>query len=68
MKNVAILIFNDVEVLDFTGPYEVFTVTSELNNYELLNVFTVSEEGEMINSIGAGTKKEMTDNDVLQWI
>lgn len=28
---VAILIFDDVEVLDFAGPYEVFNVTAELN-------------------------------------
>lgn len=29
-RNVAILIFDDVEVLDFAGPYEVFNVASEL--------------------------------------
>ena len=28
--------FDDVEVLDFAAPYEVFAVTSELNNYEHL--------------------------------
>lgn len=26
-KRVGILIFNDIEVLDFTGPYEVLSVT-----------------------------------------
>jgi hypothetical protein len=26
-RNVAILIFNDVELLDFCGPYEVFSIT-----------------------------------------
>ena len=26
-RNVAILIFDDVEVLDFCGPFEVFAVT-----------------------------------------
>jgi len=40
-KNLAILIFNDVEVLDFAGPFEVFSVTDELNGHSLLNVYTV---------------------------
>jgi putative intracellular protease/amidase len=30
--NTAILIFDDVEVLDFAGPFEVFSVTNELND------------------------------------
>ncbi len=42
-RNLAILIFDDVEVLDFAGPFEVFAVTSELNNYEPFNVFLVAE-------------------------
>jgi transcriptional regulator GlxA family with amidase domain len=44
LLNTAILIFNDVEVLDFSGPFEVFSVTNEINNYALLNVYTVAEE------------------------
>ncbi len=42
--NTAILIFDDVEVLDFCGPFEVFSVTNELNDYSLLNVYTVAGE------------------------
>ncbi|MDJ0747634.1 MAG: DJ-1/PfpI family protein [Xenococcaceae cyanobacterium MO_167.B27] len=42
-RNLAILIFDDVEVLDFAAPFEVFGVTSELNNYEPFNVFLVAE-------------------------
>lgn len=42
MRNTAILIFDDAEVLDFCGPFEVFSVTNELNNYELFNVYTVA--------------------------
>jgi transcriptional regulator GlxA family with amidase domain len=42
--NAAILIFDDVEVLDFAGPFEVFSVTNELNDYSLLNVYTVAGE------------------------
>jgi len=43
-RNVAILIFDDVEVLDFAGPFEVFSVTNELSEYSLLNVYTVARE------------------------
>ncbi len=42
-NNLAILIFDDVEVLDFAAPFEVFAVTSKLNNYEPFNVFLVAE-------------------------
>jgi transcriptional regulator GlxA family with amidase domain len=31
-RNVAILVFDDVEVLDFSGPYEVFNVAGEVRN------------------------------------
>ena len=43
-KNTAILLFDDVEVLDFAGPFEVFSVTNELNDYSILNVYTVARE------------------------
>jgi transcriptional regulator GlxA family with amidase domain len=42
-KHVAILIFDDVEVLDFAGPFEVFAVTDELRAHEPFHVFTVAE-------------------------
>jgi transcriptional regulator GlxA family with amidase domain len=42
-KNVVILIFPEVEVLDFAGPFEVFAVTDELCNFEVFNVITVAE-------------------------
>lgn len=40
-RNVAILLFDGVEVLDFAGPFEVFAVTDELLGRETFNVFTV---------------------------
>ncbi len=43
-RNTAILLFDDVEVLDFAGPFEVFSVTNELNDYALLDVYTVSRK------------------------
>jgi transcriptional regulator GlxA family with amidase domain len=47
---MAILIFDDAEVLDFCGPFEVFSVTSELNNGELFNVYTVAGEKRTIRA------------------
>ena len=42
-KNVAILLFPEVEVLDFAGPFEVFAVTDELHGYSVFNVYTVAD-------------------------
>jgi transcriptional regulator GlxA family with amidase domain len=42
-RNVAILLFDEIEVLDFAGPFEVFAVTDELRGYATFNVFTVAE-------------------------
>jgi transcriptional regulator GlxA family with amidase domain len=41
--NTAIFIFNDAEVLDFTGPFEVFAVTDELARHTLFHTYTVAE-------------------------
>ena len=43
-RNVAILIFDDVEVLDFCGPFEVFSVTGKQNSSDPFNVYTVAEK------------------------
>ncbi len=50
-KNVGILIFSDAEVLDFAGPFEVFSVTSQINNHEPFQVFTISKDGRMISAV-----------------
>ena len=44
-RNVAILIFDGVELLDFAGPFEVFSAArASLDSTDkLLNVFTVAE-------------------------
>ena len=42
-KNVAILIFDEVEVLDFCGPFEVFSVTAQGTQPTPFTVFTVAE-------------------------
>lgn len=48
-RNTAILIFDEVEVLDFAGPFEVFAVTDELSDYQRLNVYTVAREAKPVS-------------------
>ena len=42
-RNVAILVFDDVEVLDFCGPFEVFSVAASRREPPPFRVFTVAE-------------------------
>jgi transcriptional regulator GlxA family with amidase domain len=42
-RNIAILLFEDVEVLDFCGPLEVFSVTGQTSDPRPFRVFTVAE-------------------------
>lgn len=41
-RNVAILIFDRIEVLDFAGPFEVFSVAADMIAPSPFNVYTVS--------------------------
>lgn len=49
-KNTAILLFNDVEVLDFTGPYEVFNTANTEYGQTIFNVYTIAEMKETISA------------------
>tara|TARA_A100001011_G_C14291835_1_gene836548 strand:- start:340 stop:945 length:606 start_codon:yes stop_codon:yes gene_type:complete len=59
-KNVGVFIFDQVEILDFAGPYEVFTSTrlvkkSTANIHNIpcpFNVFTISEKKKNIITTG----------------
>jgi transcriptional regulator GlxA family with amidase domain len=42
-RNLAILIFDDVQVLDFRGPFEVFSVASRFNDPPAFTMLTVAE-------------------------
>ena len=48
--NVGIFLYNEIEVLDFAGPFEVFSTASRVNSRisknseSLFNVFTVAED------------------------
>lgn len=46
---VGILLFNEIEVLDFAGPFEVFSLASILGG-QLCEVETISENGELIKA------------------
>ena len=43
-RNLAVLIFEDVEVLDFCGPFEVFSVANHFTDLPAFHVFTVAEK------------------------
>lgn len=49
-RNVAIMLFTDVEVLDFAGPFEVFGVSRDLHDgtTPLFNVYTIAERAEPV--------------------
>ncbi len=43
-RKLAILLFDDVEVLDFCGPFEVFSVANRFTDPPAFNVLTVAEK------------------------
>src|SRR5260370_8506588 len=56
LLTVGILIFDDVEVLDFCGPFEVFSVARPAgkngDEFKLFNVVTIAEEDRIITCRG----------------
>ena len=50
-KSVGILLFNEVEVLDFAGPFEVFSITTYTEcNEKIFKVRTVAETKDLIKA------------------
>ena len=47
---VGILLFNEVEVLDFAGPFETFSIASSDTGEKLFEVITIGETGEIITA------------------
>lgn len=47
---VGILLFNDMDVLDFAGPFEVFSTTYNPNGEHAFKVVTISQEGHAVLS------------------
>ena len=52
-RTIGLLLFDDVEVLDFAGPFEVFSVCGRRSQLELFQVLTVSERGQAISARNA---------------
>ena len=52
-RRVCIVIFDEVEVLDFCGPFEVFSVTGGRQGLTPFEVCTVSEKGKRVTARGA---------------
>lgn len=46
---IDILLFNEIEVLDFAGPFEVFSIASN-ENKKIFEVLTVGQTGEIISA------------------
>ncbi len=49
-RNVAILLFDGVEVLDFAGPFEALSVAGRRDDLDPFNVYTVAETGRPISA------------------
>ena len=47
-RNVGIVVFDQVEVLDFAGPYEVFSVTGEVIDPDSFDVYMVAESADPV--------------------
>ncbi len=50
VRNVAVFLFDDVEVLDFAGPFEVFSVTRLADGTAPFSVYTVALESRPIKA------------------
>ncbi len=50
-KTVGIFLFDNVEVLDFAGPFEVFSVTGELNPSLEIEVVTIAKTLNLITTV-----------------
>lgn len=50
MKKVAILIFDKVEVLDFAGPFEVFSVSYDEAGNKLYDVSLIAEDDNVVKA------------------
>jgi transcriptional regulator GlxA family with amidase domain len=50
--NIAIFIFDDVEVLDFAGPFEVFNIAGDVIDPTPFNTYTVAVSAEPVKARG----------------
>lgn len=70
-RRVTILVFNDVEVLDFAGPFEVFSVANERHDYAFFDVTVVARNSDPViarNGLSVNphrTLAEVTETELL---
>ena len=50
--NLGIYLYDNAEVLDFAGPFEVFSTANRLHSEPVFNVFLVGETGATVKSRG----------------
>ena len=48
--NIGIYIYDHAEVLDFSGPFEVFTTAERISEQPVFNTFLISEQGGLITA------------------
>ena len=51
--NIAIYVYEDAEVLDFSGPFEVFSTASRISHDQPFEVFLVAETADVVKARGA---------------
>jgi transcriptional regulator GlxA family with amidase domain len=47
-RNVAVVIFDQVEVLDFAGPFEVFSIATQVADPDSFNVYLVAQSDQAV--------------------
>jgi transcriptional regulator GlxA family with amidase domain len=66
-RRVSILLFDDAEVLDFAGPFEVFSVANELNENPLFKVSMIAfKDGPVRARNGLSVNPDYTIGDCPQ--
>ena len=71
MKNLGIFAFDDIEVLDFAGPFEVFSVANQLSGYKLLKIRVASTDKKTIkakNGLMIKTDFRLSDLENLDYL
>ena len=61
---IGILIYEEAEVLDFSGPYEVFSTAERLLGTSIFNPFLISENGGLVKARGGFEVNTKSINDI----
>lgn len=62
-RNVAVLIYDNVELMDFCGPYDIFSIANKMSSEKHFNIYTVSENaGPIMTQNGLSVNSEYSIN------